>query len=487
MAFEDTAPGKETEEPPSGPDNSAKDIGAEMAGSDKDEPDGETVAAPDEAPAEDAAPETMGDGAGNAKGKKKKKDKKAKKPKDPDAPSRLLLYVASAGIVILLGGAGAFFLLSGTQDQMAATGTAAVDILPPGQKMAAGEGAVANNSGALQPSATPSSAMGGGPPPDGTMTPMAAANGGDPISPDAQRPAPVPISAPNAPVMVAAFDPAAITSLPEPGETEPLDATPKTELLEPSADGPLPRIASNGTRPFEAYSRPFDERDDRPRIALIVSGLGLSATATEAAIKYLPPAVTLAFDPYAQDLDRWVAAARARGHEVLLGLPMEPFDFPRSDPGPLGLMKTLNDDENLNRLHKVMGKTTSYVGFLGLMGSEFTSSETAVRAVADEMAKRGVMWVDALGPGKSRVIPIADQAGTPRARVDLILDRDPSKAGLGKALETLEATALKNAVAVATARPLPSTILEIAAWAKDLEERNLVLAPVSAVANKQFL
>lgn len=36
----------------------------------------------------------------------------------------------------------------------------------------------------------------------------------------------------------------------------------------------------------------------------------------------------------------WKTATRAReaGHEILLQLPMEPFDYPDSDPGPQTLL-----------------------------------------------------------------------------------------------------------------------------------------------------
>src|SRR3546814_2917386 len=58
--------------------------------------------------------------------------------------------------------------------------------------------------------------------------------------------------------------------------------------------------------------------DKRPRIAVVLTGLGLSDSATAAAIEELPSAVTLSFSPYARDLERWIALARARGHEVML-------------------------------------------------------------------------------------------------------------------------------------------------------------------------
>lgn len=103
-------------------------------------------------------------------------------------------------------------------------------------------------------------------------------------------------------------------------------------LIENTPLGPLPRIADDGRKPMQAYAAPA--ANGKFRIAIVVMGLGLSAKATQAAISSLPPAVTVGLLPYASDAPRWLSAARAAGHEVVLQVPMEPFDFPDSDPGP---------------------------------------------------------------------------------------------------------------------------------------------------------
>jgi len=60
----------------------------------------------------------------------------------------------------------------------------------------------------------------------------------------------------------------------------------------------------------------------KPRIAIIIGGLGVSAKATAAALASLPPQITLTFVPYAADVQKWVTLARQQGHEVLLEVPM---------------------------------------------------------------------------------------------------------------------------------------------------------------------
>ena len=96
-------------------------------------------------------------------------------------------------------------------------------------------------------------------------------------------------------------------------------------------------IAPDGRVPAQAYARPF-RPNGKPRVSLIVGGLGLNAVTTRAAIERLPPEVTLSFVPYAENLQGWIDQARAQGHEVMLEMPMEPTGYPDNDPGPYTLL-----------------------------------------------------------------------------------------------------------------------------------------------------
>ncbi len=119
-------------------------------------------------------------------------------------------------------------------------------------------------------------------------------------------------------------------------------------VTEQSRYGPVPRIGMNGARPSEVYARPAPFSAGRPRIALVVGGLGFAERATESAISTLPGDVTLGFSPYGSDLSRQTALARGAGHEVVLQIPMEPFDYPRENPGPHALLAGAGEAANID-------------------------------------------------------------------------------------------------------------------------------------------
>lgn len=265
----------------------------------------------------------------------------------------------------------------------------------------------------------------------------------------------------------------------------PLPPVPDPALVQPSPHGPLPIIAADGRKPWQVYARPFDDADKRPRIAIMVADMGLSQAATQSAIIRLPSAVTLAFAPYASDLQTWIAQARASGHEAVLQLPMEPLDYPHNDPGPRALLTSLKPADNLDRLAWLLGRFTGYVGVTNYMGSKFTASTNDVRPVLEVLAKRGLLFVDSRSSARSVATRVAAELGMPRAYNDRFLDNEASRSAIDARLEELERIALKNGVAIGIGYPYPVTIDRIANWAPTLGPKGIVLVPVSAVVNKQ--
>lgn len=266
-------------------------------------------------------------------------------------------------------------------------------------------------------------------------------------------------------------------------EGEPLSAVPDVGLVEQGAHGPLPMIGADGRQPWKVYARPMAAAAGRPQVVIIMVGLGLSAVATAAAIDRLPPSVTLAFDPYGRELDDWTPLARKKGHEFLLTIPMEPINFPVTDPGPYALESVLSPRENLRRLDFVLSRLSGYVGVLGGIKSFFTTEEEKIRPVLQVLKGRGLLFVDGGASPKSVAAGIAEEIKLPRVINDLIVDADPSGEAIDKQLARLEEISRERTVAVGIARPYPSTVARLAAWAATLESKNMVLAPVSAVVD----
>ena len=300
-----------------------------------------------------------------------------------------------------------------------------------------------------------------------------------PAAPVAAAPQAEPAPAAPAPAPMPAPPPA-----PAPAPRGLLPTAPEPALVESSPNGPLPKIGPDGRQPWQAYARPFEAPETKPRVAILLTGLGLSAAATEAAIK-LPPDVTLAFSPYAEKLGEQLAAARFAGHETLLDLPLEPTNYPQHDPGPYTLLTTLSNTDNVSRLEWVLSRGVGYVGVVGEFGSKFSTSSTYLLPLFEALKRRGVMYVDAKASSDSVAGRTARDMGVPRALNDRVIDQEGGRAGIDMRLAEIERLARTSGNAVAFASPYPITMDRLGAWIASLQQKGIALAPVSAVANRQ--
>jgi polysaccharide deacetylase 2 family uncharacterized protein YibQ len=255
-------------------------------------------------------------------------------------------------------------------------------------------------------------------------------------------------------------------------------------LVEASPQGAIPMVGPDGARPADVYARPVKATPVGPRVAIMVGGLGVSAAATSEALAKLPPAVTLAFPPYGHDLERLVARARGVGREIVLQVPMEPFDYPDNDAGPQTLLTSLSPEQNLDRLHWAMSRFQGYVGIANYMGARFTAAEQALGPVMRDAGKRGLIYVDDGTSARSLTSQIAGASNMPFAKANIVLDAVPTPIEIDNALGRLEAMARERGVAIGVATALPASIDRIAQWAKAAAGRGIVLVPVSAVASK---
>jgi polysaccharide deacetylase 2 family uncharacterized protein YibQ len=257
---------------------------------------------------------------------------------------------------------------------------------------------------------------------------------------------------------------------------------PDPALLEATPDQQgeqLPQIAPDGRMPMQVYAAGFDRTTRRPRVGLVLAGVGLNQADSDIAVRMLPRGITLAISPYAANLTKLLAAARAAEHEYLLSLPMEPQGFPLNDPGPQAMMTNLPPEQNRQRLEWAMTRIAGYVGAtdaLGAMrGERFAAQPDQMKPVLSELARRGLLYVDAR-PGAAQPPFVWG------ATIDMVVDEPATAAEIDDRLGQLTKLARDKGSALGLATTVrPVTVRRIAVWANGLAADGLALAPVSAL------
>ncbi len=256
------------------------------------------------------------------------------------------------------------------------------------------------------------------------------------------------------------------------------------ELVEQTPTGSLPRRGADGLTPFAAYARPSvtpQTAGGVPLIAIVMTGLGLNEAGTLDAIQRLPPEISFAFAPYGRTLDVTVPAARAQGHELLLQVPLEPFDYPTNDPGPQTLLSGQPARSNLDKLYWLLARMGGYVGVMNYMGARFTSSSEDFAPVMEELGLRGLGYLDDGSSNRAIAAQLAGGNKVPFGRADVVIDANPAPEPIRAALDALVQRAAANGSAIGVISALPVSITTLAEWTKTLDSNRVVLVPASAL------
>ncbi|MGZ9719147.1 divergent polysaccharide deacetylase family protein [Rhizobium miluonense] len=266
------------------------------------------------------------------------------------------------------------------------------------------------------------------------------------------------------------------------GQDPRMAATPNDSLLEDSPFGKLPITGPSGLRPMDQYARLWSGARGI-RVAIVVSGLGLSQTGTQRAIEKLPEEITLAFAVSGNSLQRWMQDARRGGHEILIQVPFEPFDYPSNNPGPDTLLTSLSSARNVENLHKAMGRITNYTGVMNYLGGRFLANANAMEPVLRDIGKRGLLFLDDGSSAQSKSGTLAKTLEVPHAFADVQLDGELQQDAILRKLDELERIARRNGSAVGVASAFDESVDAISKWSEEAAMRGIEIVAVSALAD----
>lgn len=241
-----------------------------------------------------------------------------------------------------------------------------------------------------------------------------------------------------------------------------------------------------GDENWRRYAVPFPlgEGDEyKPRVVIIIDDLGLNVRNSKRVVG-LPAPLTLAYLPYANGLQGQVDEAREAGHELIIHTPMEPMNG-KTDPGPGALLSSMSDTAREAAFEKMLDSFEGYIGINNHMGSRLTQDEDAMIQIMEMLRVRGLVFVDSKTSPQSVAADVAREMGLYYAERDVFLDHEETPEFVARALLQLENIARRKGIAIAIGHPKEVTIAALEAWIPTLEQKGLLLAPVSAVLSHE--
>ncbi len=234
---------------------------------------------------------------------------------------------------------------------------------------------------------------------------------------------------------------------PPPSHAKPLGeeakAAAQTSPVKPPAPAPAPesQVATIAPAPVNAgadaawlkNSVAFSVPQGRPLIAVVLDDVGVARSHAELAID-LPGVITLSFMTYADGVADMAARARAKGHELMLHVPMEPLGH-QIDAGPHALTVGASETELLKRLAWGLDRFPGYIGINNHMGSRFTQDERGMGVVLAELKRRNLLFLDSRTIGNTVGDKLATRMGVAHVMRDVFLDNEMDEGGSHQAAD----------------------------------------------------
>ncbi len=253
------------------------------------------------------------------------------------------------------------------------------------------------------------------------------------------------------------------------GQSQPGKSPPAPEAAAPASD-------RQGGAPGTTVQAP------KAKIAVIITGMGLSKSSTVEAMK-LPAAISFSFSPYSASLNEWFQAAKGSNNEILLDLPLEPADYPVTDPGPYALLTSLSKEKNSQRLKVLLALAgeQSLTGLVASRDEKFSSSPEALAGILAELKTYNLRLYFQSANSSSPVFALANSFDVVVFVSDAVIDEKITEAAINEKLASLEKAALEKGWAVGTAKPYPLSVKLLSAWIATLDAKGIKLVPASEI------
>ncbi len=212
---------------------------------------------------------------------------------------------------------------------------------------------------------------------------------------------------------------------------------------------------------------------ERPSIALVLTGLGLEKAWTDHVLTTLKRKSTFVFSPYSSNLEAHLQQAANSGHQVLIALPMESYNFPNPDSGPLTVLTGVKAEENIEKMKAVLGKVPKGTGIIGEYGSRFTASQPDLEPVLKEIKNRGSLFIDPNSSLYSQVQPTCAALNMTCHKVDLTLPLSTHSTELNEFFKKIIQSAKENGTIIVSVPAIPAFIDYLLEWTDTLEKNGI--------------
>jgi len=218
----------------------------------------------------------------------------------------------------------------------------------------------------------------------------------------------------------------------------------------------------------------------KPTIALVIDDLGYNPELAEELFKLDFP-FTVSVLPNLRHSSAIANRAVERGKEVLLHLPMEPYDYPNIQVERGTILTSMEDSQIREMIEKALKGLECAVGANNHMGSRLVENEDKMRIILDEMKKKGLFFLDSRTSPRSKVPDIAQRLGVKAIERDVFLDGQSDINYIHTQMDKVVNLAKDNGYGIAIGHLHPTTIHALKTYLPKLRDGSIKIVKLSEV------
>lgn len=243
--------------------------------------------------------------------------------------------------------------------------------------------------------------------------------------------------------------------------------------------------------PYEIYPGPKPDRKPtpsgpkpnflhtRPKVAIIIDDVGWDKKIAE---QFLALGVELSFSllPHSPFQKELAELLFAKGFDIMLHLPMEPYQSAKFNPGMDALLTTMRPDAFVGQLIENLDAVSYIKGVNNHMGSKMTENADLMRLIFSVLKGRGLFFLDSLTTNKSIGHKVADQLGLRFVKRDIFLDHIVNRKFILSQVDALIEQAVAQGMAIGIAHPHEITFQTLKDILPELTQK-VDLVPISTI------
>jgi polysaccharide deacetylase 2 family uncharacterized protein YibQ len=215
-----------------------------------------------------------------------------------------------------------------------------------------------------------------------------------------------------------------------------------------------------------------------PQLAIVIDDLGWDLGAAQGLLAIDIP-LSFAILPNTPYKNLIAQEAQRQGKEILLHLPMEPYNYPHVDPGQPALLSTMNTKELTAQVEAALAAIPTAVGVSNHMGSRLTENRDAMHVVMQVMKHHNLFFLDSRTSQKSLAYQVAHALGVRTAQRHIFLDNEIDSRKISQQLYRLAALARESGSAIGIGHPYPETVQSFRDTLPEIQQTGVEFVPIS--------